>query len=151
MKAHHQQWNDEVTSRIVEWMLEQAPYIWKKKRFQRGKPRCNPVHSLYIAFSPNSITKPFFCHFCLCTIDVCNLMRLLYDKCCVSLRAYLPSPQASQRSKATSARLNGWAALWKTVAVLIHKPPSLCSQLLLQGSSLRLLYWIQNEGFQNRQ
>lgn len=43
-------------------------------------------------FSPNYITKSIFCHICLCTIDVCNLMRLLYDKCCVSLSACFPSP-----------------------------------------------------------
>ena len=75
-----------------------------KNSIQKMKPCSNPVHRQYIAFSPNCITKSFFCHFCLCTIDVCNLMRLPYDKCCVSLSAWLPSPQASQRSKATSAQ-----------------------------------------------
>lgn len=35
--------------------------------------------------------------------------------------------------------------------ILIHKPPSLCFWLCLQGSALRWARCIQNEGFQNRQ
>lgn len=115
------------------------------------KPCSNPVHSQYIAFSPNCITKSFFVTFASALLMCATWWGYLMTSVVfLSALGSLP-PRPLSAPRPPQPRLNGWAALWKTVAVLIHKPPSLCSRLCLQGSALRWAYWIHEEGFQSRQ
>lgn len=85
-------------------------------------------YQIFISFFlVTSATAPLMCATCFMT----SVMFL-------SPLASLP-PRSLSAARPTQPRLNGWAVLWKTAAVLIYKPPSLYSHLCLQGSALDIL------------
>lgn len=138
--APYQLWHNEVTTRVTEQTVVAASVSWRRGFTEEIMLQARWLWTQSSMCSlqtklPN-VFFFFFGHFCHCTIDV---RYLLYDKCYVPLCSCLPSPRSLSAARPTQPRLNGWAVLWKTAAVLIYKPPSLCSHLCLQGSALDIL------------
>lgn len=112
--AHHLHRNEKFTTGIVEQsrqMLQLHTYLPIKNRIQIE-------NHAFIQFTVGALCflTPSFCHF---TIYVCNLIRrAVWQVLCFSLHLapFPPGPLSAPRP--LQPRLNGWAALWKTVLIL---------------------------------